>query len=129
MAKFRLEIFDETIEGHYQFWKLFKDDICQFDEFIEKIKKDGNLCHELNSAYSIMEDFSSERQLPESKLKCINKKHKGHMKEYEVKTSNLRIYFFVNPALGDIVVYGGKKSTQKKDISKFRNIKNQYLLS
>ncbi len=47
-------------------------------------------------------------------------------KEYELKTKHLRLYIFHQSRIGRVIVFLGKKTTQKKDIKKFRSIKKQY---
>lgn len=44
---------------------------------------------------------------------------------YEIKTADLRVYLFRDPN-GAIVVLGGKKSTQVRDIKRFRNVAKEY---
>jgi putative component of toxin-antitoxin plasmid stabilization module len=49
------------------------------------------------------------------------------VKEYEIKTRNLRVYMIHEEKSGRIIVTGGKKTSQKKDIRHFRNLKASYL--
>ena len=50
-------------------------------------------------------------------------------KQYEFKTKNLRVYAFHDKSNGRIIVLGGKKGTQKKDIKRFRLILENYNLT
>ncbi|MGI4873412.1 MAG: hypothetical protein ACRYFX_19815 [Janthinobacterium lividum] len=46
---------------------------------------------------------------------------------YEIKTTNLRIYYFHDPPTTEVVVLMGKKNTQPEDISSFEGLVDQYL--
>jgi hypothetical protein len=72
----------------------------------------------------LMEEFGNGLRLPSTSVKLISKR--GDMVNlFEIKTHHLRIYFF-RDITGAIVVLGGKKSTQKHDIKRFRNLVVQY---
>jgi uncharacterized phage-like protein YoqJ len=87
-------------------------------------KKQGNLSKQLLNAITIMERYALG--LPTSPDKFKNITNAGDpATEYEVKTRDLRIYLFRNSD-GAIVVYGGKKSTQNKDITRFKNLVKEY---
>ena len=62
-----------------------------------------------------------------SKFKELDERPKGDLhKDYEIKTKNLRLYFFKDEGLGQIIVLGGMKGSQKKDINRMREIKYEY---
>lgn len=123
MSKFALERFG-IIKGHTPFFKLKVNGVCPFDEFWEEIVAQGNLSGQLKSALSIMERVA--QNLPTSPVKFKNITAKGDpVNEYEIKTKDLRIYLFRNHD-GAIVVSGGKKSTQRKDINRFKNLTKEY---
>jgi len=126
MQDFRLLDIEE-IQGLFRFYKLVKNSICQFDDFESLINNEGTYATELNRAKAIMEDFANKLSLPITKLRPLTQDRNEKFKEYEIKTENLRVYFFILPGRGDIVVLGGKKTKQKKDIKIFRKIKNEYL--
>ncbi len=48
---YRLKIIDE-IESAYSIYKLCIKDKCPFDEFCEKIEKEGNYLSELDTIYA-----------------------------------------------------------------------------
>lgn len=126
MHDFRLIGFEE-VYGLFRFYKLVKDNNCQYNDFETIINKEGTYATELNRAKAIMEDFANKKSLPITKLRPLTQDRDEKYKEYEIKTENLRVYFFILPGRGDIVVLGGKKTKQKKDIKIFRKIKNEYL--
>lgn len=73
-----------------------------------------------------MEEISQFKLLPATKYKDITPL-KQSSKEYEIKTRHLRVYLFHDKLSGKIIVTGGKKTTQVKDIKRFRKIKEEYL--
>lgn len=72
-----------------------------------------------------MLEISDLKSLPEKKFKDITP-YNEKVKEYEIKTNNLRVYL-IKDVKGKLIIIGGKKTTQKKDIKKFRNLKKEYL--
>jgi len=124
MCNFALEKIEE-ITGEIEFYKLINGDKCEFDEFWAKIEKTGNLKKQLNNLQTTMQAVSENQSLPDTKFKDITPK-KVADKEYEIKTKNLRLYLFHEKHTGRVIVCGGKKTTQKKDIKRFQRIKKQY---
>ena len=124
MSKFALDEFN-GIKGSVPFYKLRVNGICPIDEFWTEIQMQGNLDKQLNTAIATMESVAMDFKLPEKKYKNITPRGEK-LNEYEVKTKDLRIYMFRNPS-GAIVILGGKKSSQPRDINKFRNLKREYI--
>ncbi|HKK59727.1 MAG TPA: hypothetical protein VJ937_09625 [Salinivirga sp.] len=124
MTRYSLHKID-AIEGKQQFYKLGIDNKCQFDEYEEEIENNGQYEEELASIYANMEDVANNKLLPNTKFKDITK-GKSKVKEYEFKTKHLRVYAIKHPD-GKLIIFGGYKNQQKKDIRKFRSIKNAYL--
>ncbi|MGD2034172.1 MAG: hypothetical protein PVF73_03890 [Bacteroidales bacterium] len=124
MPKFALERID-CIEGKQVFEKLLIDDQCQFDEFEKEISKNDKLYSELGKIYSYMEFVANGESLPATKFKDITPKKKK-IKEYEFKSKNLRVYA-IKKEKGKIIILGGFKNRQKRDIRKFRSIKQRYI--
>jgi putative component of toxin-antitoxin plasmid stabilization module len=118
----------ELITGKISFYKLFKNNDCEFDTFISEIKEEGNLEKELITIQSRMQEVSEGKLMPKNKFRDITPK-KETVKEYEIKTHHLRVYLFHEEKTGRIVVCGGKKTTQQKDIKHFRSIKKEYFQS
>jgi hypothetical protein len=123
MSKFALtEI--TTVKGKQKFYKLIKDGTCEFDKFEEEAVK--NYPKELNSLYHRMDEISRGELLPETQKRKIKGKIKS-ISEYEVKTKNLRVYYFIEKNTGNIVIIGGYKKNQIKDISRSEIIIKSYL--
>lgn len=116
------------IEGKVSFYKLIMNETCEFDLFWEEIEKDGNLKGELLKIQTLMSEISDNKSLPQQKFRNITPK-KENVTEYEIKTKHLRVYLFQEKHTGKIIVSGGKKTTQKKDIKHFRKLKKQYFQS
>ena len=127
MSIFAIEKIQE-IKGKISFYKLFKNGVCEFDEFIAEIKNDSNYENEIKKIQIIMQQLSEMQFLPDAKFKEL-KGYKDNIKEYEIKTHSLRVYIFHEENTGKIIVSGGRKTTQKKDITHFRNIKKEYFNS
>lgn len=66
------------------------------------------------------------KSLPDTKFKDITPE-KEKIKEYEVKTKHLRVYLLHDVPNGRVIVCAGKKTSQKKDIKHFREVKKRYL--
>lgn len=126
MPTFALQKIGE-IKGKINFFYLKVDDKIQFLEFEEQIKNEGNLVSELATIQARMQEMAEMRN-PMPEKKCRDLTPKGDpVKEYELKTRNLRVYLIHEERVGRVVVMVGKKTTQPKDIKKFRNIKSAYL--
>lgn len=115
----------EEVSSKLKIFKLFVNDSCEFDDFFVTIKKEGNLTSELKTIQARLMEIAECKSLPDTKFKDITPK-KETIKEYEAKTKNLRVYMFHEQNTGRIIICGGKKSNQKKDLQHFRNIKKQY---
>jgi putative component of toxin-antitoxin plasmid stabilization module len=100
--------------------KLLRDDKCFFDEFIEEIKADKNLSPELGKIWAIIEDVANGLKVPPKKYKNVGND------TYEAKSKHLRAYHCRKDGLV-ILVSGGKKTTQKQDMSRAKKIIKEYL--
>lgn len=127
MYKFTVERIEEVV-GRIKFYKLYVDDICFYDQFCEQIIKDSNLKKQLITIISRMDDIANMRRLDHTKFKDITL-GKDKVKEFEIKTNDLRVYLIKEEFTGNIILIAGKKSSQQKDINRFRSIKEAYLKS
>lgn len=82
---------------------------------------------ELGTLYAYMERVANSESMPVRKFRDLTPSQET-VKEYEIKTKNLRVYLIKRKG-GKIVVLGGYKNTQKNDLRKFRSLKKQYLQS
>ena len=118
----------EGIEGKQKFFKLEKDGICEFDVFYDKIKAQKRYYSELLTIFDKMDYVANLGRLPKTQFRPLTPK-KEYVKEYEFKTKHLRVYAIHEEKTGKIIICGGYKKDQKKDIKHFRSIKRQYLES
>lgn len=126
MHNFALELIEEIV-GKLRFYKLVIDDNCPYDKFCEEIRHDSNLHKQLITILSRMNDIANMKLLPANKFKNVTPV-KEKVKEYEIKTPDLRVYLIKDDA-GHLIVTGGKKNSQSADFKRFRSIKKQYLAS
>lgn len=115
----------EEIKGKLKIYKLYIDGVCIYDQFEKEIETEGNLKSELRTIITRLYDIADCKSLPDKKFKDITLKNDRN-KEYEIKTHNLRVYLFHDRENGRVIVSGGKKTSQKSDIKRFRNIKKDY---
>lgn len=114
----KLEAVRET--GKVLFFKLIKDGVCWFDEFYEEQMKDPKHASEIRSILSAM-DFMAETDcmLPATKFNSI--KQGKNVIGYEFKKDDLRVYC-MKPASNVVVVFGGYKKNQGKDVKRLNRI-------
>lgn len=126
MSKFVLKEYNNVL-GRIKFFKLIEDKVCYWDEFCREIQKDANLEYQLITVISRMNDIANLRMLPKEKFRDITP-GKQTIREYEIKTKDLRVYLIKDES-GNVVLMGGKKNSQPEDIKRFRGIKKAYLSS
>lgn len=127
MHRFALKSVDLEV-GNQKIELLTEHDNCYFEDFEKEITESHKkYVNELGSIYTILERLSNNESLPEKKFKDITPS-KENIKEYEIKTRNLRVYL-IKDFGGKIIVLGGYKNRQKRDLRKFRKIKERYLES
>jgi putative component of toxin-antitoxin plasmid stabilization module len=118
----------EEISGRIKISKLEMDGLIPYDAFEEEIKRDGTFEKELINVQAILKQYADLKSLPDKKFKPLKGCYDDYT-EYEIKTKNLRVYLFKEEKTGSIIICGGKKNTQRKDISEFRRIKRAYIAS
>ena len=107
-------------------YKLMIEGRCLYDDFLVEVGRDGNLSRQLGRAVDIMELYGDGLILPGRMPKNVSRRG-DPVSLHEIKTNDLRIYF-VRDGPGAIVVLGGRKSTQRKDIKRFRRIAFEFHL-
>lgn len=127
MPKFAVEKIKE-IDGKVNFFKLLIDGVWLYDSFCANLTEEGGYDSELRKVQALMQEVSEMKSLPQTKGKPL-KGNSNSVKEFEIKTKTLRIYLIHEENTGKIIVLGGKKTTQNKDITRFRGIVTQYLNS
>jgi len=107
------------------FSKLIKGNKCFFDEFEKEITKNNNFKKEFAQLISKMEWHAEGKSLPKEKFRNIQVKQYPCI-FWEFKTKHLRAYT-VCKENGKVVVIGGTKNTQEKDIERFKHIAKEYI--
>ena len=124
MIKFALHYLEE-FTGRLKIFKLVVNERCEYDEFERQIETEGSYSSELVTIQTRLHEISDGKLLPKEKFRNITPK-KELIKEYEIKTRHLRVYMFHEDKTGRIIVCGGKKTSQQKDIKRFRRIKKDF---
>ena len=107
-------------DGKIHFCKLFKDNRCLFDDFVNDIRGNSNDYKSFVSLVAIM-DFMAEN---DSKMPVNKSIKKGkNVIGYEFKKDDLRVYC-VKKEPNVIVILGGYKKNQEQDIDKFIRLIN-----
>jgi len=125
MSKFALEKI-EAIKGKQTFYDLKINNVGQFESFSNELEEEYK--SELVTLNARMDLVANLNRLPKEKFRDITPK-KQAVKEYEFKTKHLRLYAIHFEKTGKVIVLGGYKNTQKKDIRSFRSLKSQFLKS
>jgi len=128
MSKFALRKIDLELKNeNFSFHILNIDGKYLYEEFYEKYKKDPNYKSQFNQIETRIITIAEGKQseLPKTKFKILKRDKSDKFVDYEIKTKDLRLYFFKDE-YDRIIVIGGKKKTQAKDLSKFRAIKKEY---
>ena len=132
MPTFELRLLDQ-VRGKVKFYKLLRNGQCQFDAFLAQLEQEGNLVAEIVSAFNLMEQVANNRPLPGTKCHPLGPAYTHlaggksyRVRQHEIKTKNLRLYYFHFHPTGEIVVLLGKKNTQREDINAFNSLVAQY---
>jgi hypothetical protein len=125
MRKFALKKI-EAVVGKQEFFELIIDGVSQLDNFYEDLQDRYKTEYDTILTYM---DYVAKCQTnpPPTKFKDITPK-KEKVKEYEFKSKHLRVYGIAKEN-GKIIILMGFKTTQDRDIKKFRNLKREYLES
>ena len=106
-------------------WELCKNKKSIFKLFVDEIESDGNLLDNLAGAIRIIEDTANLNRRPKTKFREL-KGHKLNCKLYEAKSGLIRIYLFHEEKTGRVIVSGGLKDNQDKDIKAIKKIIKDY---
>jgi putative component of toxin-antitoxin plasmid stabilization module len=123
MCNFALLHIDQ-VKGKIKFYKLEIDGKCLFDEFCNNLKGKREIS-KLKRILTRMDLLSNQNRLNPEQYKELVRPASDQIKDYEIKVKPYRVYFFKDEC-GNIVVLGGTKNSQPKDIKRFRKIKFEY---
>jgi hypothetical protein len=105
--------------------KLKRNGKSLIDEFLEEIKKDKNLEPELGELYATLEDTANGKMVPKNQFRKLRLSSKIKYSAFEAKSKHLRLYLF-HDENGKIIVIGGKKVEQERDIERLEKIIREY---
>lgn len=106
-------------------YELCKNGKSLFETFVDEIEKDGNLFDKLAAAVRIVEETSNLRRYPKTKFREIQG-HNLDCKIYEAKSNIIRIYLFHEEKTGRVIITGGLKDNQLKDLKSIIKIIKEY---
>lgn len=121
MTKFTLESLPQFDCCKIKVSRLFIDGKCQYDDFEKDILKEGTYPGELDSLQATLEQSCQLVRLPDNKFKKL-KLGKLPLEGYEVKSRNLRLYLVHIKQTGRVIILGGKKTDQPKDIRRLKSL-------
>ena len=118
----------EEIKGRQQtFEKLVVDGICYYDEFEEDVRNIPQYYSELKTTLSYMEMFANGITLPNTKFRQLHV-NIARSNLVEFKSKHLRLYA-CSVKDGKLVITGGYKQNQEKDIPKILQIVKDFIQS
>jgi hypothetical protein len=106
--------------------KLIRDGRCLADEFINEIRADKNLAPELSELFATIEDVANNKIVPPNRYKILHLRKNLNYTPYEAKSKHLRLYLFFDKEKGQIIIFGGKKGSQAKDLKNFEKRITEY---
>lgn len=106
-------------------YELCKNGYSIFRKFFEEVENDGNLMSNLAAAIRIIEDTANLKMRPKNQFRQILGLSLN-CKLYEAKSGSIRIYLFHEEKTGRVIVTGGNKDNQEKDIKRIEKIIRDY---
>ena len=119
MPEYSTVPYDDVRNPQYTFHKLIVDGVCYFDEFLQEI--DQNVIDKklFNYIAHYMDSITDQNRFPASKFNHIEDNDRSDL--FEFKKDRMRVYV-IKQRPNFFIVIGGFKSTQKKDIKKFKSL-------
>lgn len=127
MATFTVELVPD-FATRQRIYKLRRNGKCMVDEFRKDIMADSNLAPELLNLDAALMNVANGLPVPPSHYKKLHTGEKLKYAIFEVKSRHLRLYLFQEKETGQIMIVGGKKVRQKKDIARVIEIVKDYTL-
>ena len=121
----RFEIIN--ILGEYTpliFYKLAIKGKCGYDDFTDRHKNSHEA--QLDNISQIIDWMSGGDKPISTRFKQLKRSKSDKYVDYEFRAGELRLYCFEDEGTGRIIVIGGFKKDQKKQLIKMRRIKAQY---
>lgn len=117
----------EVASGRVKFYQLVIDNVELTKDFKEQLKDNQAYETQYKRIFSIIAMLSDEERVSGDLNHALSNPDPGGP-EHEIRTTDLRAYYFKHTD-GKIVTVFGFKKTQKQDIKTFRNLKREFLQS
>lgn len=131
MAEFKLIPVETSEEASQKIYLLEIDGETPFINFEKKMRRAG-MRRELAKIREHFESLASGLLVPPNSIKTIKgKQTEDDWKEFELRQKSLRVYFFIIPPDGKVVVLGEYKKgskEQRKTIERFQYLKSEFKL-
>lgn len=117
----------EILKTKIEVCVLYKHKTSYVDAFCKTLPK-GQKDSIIASFYATLESYANNQILPKTKFKKLKRPKNDKIPDYEIKYGKYRLYLFTTEN-HKIVVSGGMKKNQLKDIRRLRRIKKEYFES
>ena len=109
-------------------YKLLRDEKDLLQPFLDYIAKNNNFAKEFKRLYTIVAYVAnnSKPPLPQTHYRKLQLSSDEQYEAYEAKSKHLRLYWFHQPKTSLILVFGGTKNSQKKDLARLQVVMNQF---
>lgn len=125
MKKYSLSLCDKIQQPEKYIYELCKNGKNEFNDFFQEIERNGTHFKYMAAALRILQDTSNNKVLRgKDKIRLLDTVN--GFKLFEIKKNILRIYF-ISDTNGRIIVAGGKKDNQTKNISRIKKIIKNYI--
>lgn len=116
-CKFDHRICELVNNPEYNFYRLFINGECLFDEFYEEVQHIRDDMKSMVAIINMMDRFSEHFQLPNTKFRHIENMNRSDVFEFKKKT--IRVYIILQKP-NVYIVMGGYKKEQNKDIRRLK---------
>lgn len=125
MPKFVFDKIKSLKSNQFKLFQLSIDGKRQLDLFEEELRG-TDYEKEYRRLFTWFDYYSETGRLANGIIKELNVSSKDEIKEYEFRTTNLRIYA-IKGDTGKIIILCGFKKNQKSDLKTFKSLKKQIL--
>ena len=107
-------------------YELIRNGVNLIDEFREEVLSDSNLAREWYVLVASIEDVANGKMLPITRFRKLKLAKSVKPALFEVKSKNLRLYLTFDYPHGQILIMGGKKVNQSRDIMKVTRLQREF---